>query len=164
MAPGGVEPPRADSKSAALSAELRGRGPQFALEPVVRIRREPDAEHRQGERDCEVQPPDPDETRTHRLRRTGPHLVLQPRPEDVVVQIGTGEEVDEQAVGQGPGRHREGARGVPRQERIAAGAGEPDGAGGGAVGRPDLAPLRVPDPPLVLEQDQVGEEVVSDDR
>ena len=60
MAPGGVEPPRADSKSAALSAELRGREPQFALEPVVRLGREPDAEYRQCERDGEVEPADPD--------------------------------------------------------------------------------------------------------
>ena len=30
MAPGGVEPPRADSKSAALSAELRGLGARVA--------------------------------------------------------------------------------------------------------------------------------------
>jgi hypothetical protein len=28
VAPGGVEPPRTDSKSVALSAELRGRAPQ----------------------------------------------------------------------------------------------------------------------------------------
>ena len=40
MAPGGVEPPRTDSKSVALSAELRGRaqqrsGHQFDEKPTI---------------------------------------------------------------------------------------------------------------------------------
>ena len=75
VAPGGIEPPRADSKSAALSAELRGPdSAEYALEPVVRLGREPDAEHRQRERDGEVEPPQPDEPRSHRLRLARPHL------------------------------------------------------------------------------------------
>jgi hypothetical protein len=37
VAPGGIEPPRADSKSAALSTELRGRSAQASREPALAV-------------------------------------------------------------------------------------------------------------------------------
>src|ERR687898_679428 len=37
VAPGGVEPPPADSKSAALSTELRGRADRYADQPIGQV-------------------------------------------------------------------------------------------------------------------------------
>ena len=98
MAPGGVEPPHAASKAAALSAELRGlerkgkHGARRARRHGCALLVEPDTHHRDHEGEREAQPADGDQPGAADRRAPLADLALQPRPEDVVVDDRAGDE------------------------------------------------------------------------